>query len=94
MAFQSVVLESGCVPDSLIAEEPGAEEPPTAQPAGEGLEMQGRSRRSPTRDFARVGEEDQGAGESEAAVVSHSRRHDLGAGLSHRGSPIRMNEAQ
>jgi hypothetical protein len=94
MAFKSVVLRSGCGRDPLIAKEPGAEEPPTAQPAGEGLERPGRSRRSPTRDFARVGEELQGAGESEAAVVSHSGRHDLGTGLSHRGSPIRMNAAQ
>jgi hypothetical protein len=69
MAFQSVVLGSGCVRDSLIAQEPGAEEPPTAQPAGERLEMPGRSRRSPARDFARVGEEVQGAGGREAAVV-------------------------
>ena len=69
MAFQSVVLGSGCGRDSLIAEEPGAEEPLTAQPAGEGLEMQGRSRRSPARDSARVGEEVQGAGGCEAAAV-------------------------
>jgi hypothetical protein len=27
-------------------------------------------------------------------VLSHSRRPDPGAGPSHRGSPIRMNEAQ
>ena len=39
MAFPSVVLGSACGLDSLLAEEPGAEEPPTAQPAGEGLEM-------------------------------------------------------
>jgi hypothetical protein len=69
MAFRSVVLRSGCGRDSLIAQEPGAEEPPTARPAGEGLAMRGRSRRSPARDFARVGEEVQGAGGREAAVV-------------------------
>ena len=94
MAFQSVVLGSGCGRDSLIAEEPGAEEPPTAQPAGEGLEMVGRSRRPAAWDFARVGAEVQDAGAREAAVLSHSRRPDRGAGPSHRGSPIRMNEAQ
>ena len=69
MTFQSVVLGSGCGRDSLIAQEPGAEEPPTAQPAGEGLEMRGHSRRSPVMDFARVGEEVQGAGGCEEAVV-------------------------
>src|SRR5262249_8399039 len=68
MASQSVVLGSGCGRDSLLADEPGAEEPPTAQPADEGLAMPGRSRRSPARDFARVGAEVPGAGRREAAV--------------------------
>ena len=69
MAFPTVVLGSACGLDSQLAEEPGAEEPPTAQPAGEGLERPGRSRRSPAMDFARVGEEVQGAGGREVAVV-------------------------
>jgi hypothetical protein len=39
MAFQSVVSRSDCARDSLIDAEAGAEKPPTAQPAGENLEM-------------------------------------------------------
>jgi hypothetical protein len=78
----------------IIREEPGAEEPPTAQPAGEGLEMPGRSRRSPAMDFARVGEEVQSADGHEAAGVRLSRRPELGTGPAQWGSPTRINAAQ